>query len=93
MSKQIFLVYSCNEWKNTPMPLLLATTSKRRLKMFISSLIEREEASYSFNNCNDPTPKKMAEAFRKDFGELTRDELNARLEYVYFDYAIDGEEI
>ena len=93
MSKQIFLVYSCNEWRNKPMPLLMATESARKVKMFISKLIENEEAEYDFGHGTEFASKRQAKEFRKDFETLRRDELNNRLIYVFFDYVHDGEEL
>ena len=92
MSKQIFLVYSCNEWKQNPMPLLMATTSARKMKMFVSGMIEKEDAIYGYEG-PDYRPKKRAAEFRRDFGKITRNELNSSLRFVYLDYAYDGEEI
>lgn len=92
MSKQIFLVYSCNEWKQNPMPLLMATTSARKMKMFVSDMIEKEDAIYGYEG-PDYNPKKRAAEFRRDFGKLTRNELNSSLTFAQLDYTYDGEEI
>jgi len=92
VSKQIFLVYSCDEWKTRPMFLLTATLSAQKVKMLISNMIEKEDAIYG-NEDPDYNPKKRAAEFRRDFGKLTRTELNSRLTFVCFDYVYDGEEI
>lgn len=92
MSRQIFLVYSCDEWKTRPMHLLMATLSAQKVKMFISDMIEKEDAIYG-NEDPDYKPKKRAAEFRRDFGKLTGSELNSRLTFAYFDYVCDGEEI
>lgn len=93
MSKQIFVVFSCNTWKSRPMPFLMATTSALKVKMFISKMIENDEAYY-IGRCDrsDPTQKQQAKQFRKDFDSLPRNEVNDLLHYVYFDYVYDGEE-
>jgi len=91
--RQIFLVYGCNEWKNKPMPLLMATTSPMKVKMFVSKLIEDGDADYDFGHGTDFSPRRMAKEFRKDFRWMTRDSLNSRLWNVYFDYVMDGEEL
>ncbi len=91
--KQIFLVYSCNEWRETPMHLLMATESPRKVKMFISKLIEEGDAEYAADHDVEHSSRKMAKDFRKDFERRSRDELNDRLAYVWFDYVHDGEEL
>ena len=91
--KQIFCVYSCNQWRNKPMALLMATTSTRRVKMIISELIESGDAEYGYGPLKKISRKRRAKCFREDFSTMARDELNNRLKYVFFDYVYDGEEL
>ncbi len=95
--KTVYLVFSCDTWKTKIMDLLMATTSTRRLKMFLSELIELGEASYDpihFVMCRHP--RDLAREFRQDFDSFPKEELNqinARLKYVYVECALDGEEL
>lgn len=48
MSKQIFTVFACDEWKSQDsMRLLMATTSIRKLASFIARKIADETFSYN----------------------------------------------
>lgn len=88
----IYLAYACDEWKSTSSEkLLMATTSARKLKSFVAKKIEAGDMEYRTDICS--APKKQATQFRKDFDVLTRRELNTHLQYGYFDYTKDGEEI
>lgn len=90
--RQIYLVYSCDEWKsNSSMGLLMATTSVRRLKAFIAKEIANGNMDYS--NGITETPKRMSAKFEKDFDIIPRERINDSLVYGYFDYCYDGEEI
>ena len=45
--KQIYLVYSCDEWKGTDSKrLILASTSQRKVKAFIRKCIENGTMTY-----------------------------------------------
>ena len=92
MSKQqIFYVCSCDEWKSCDsMRLVLLTTSKRRLKSFISHKIEQGEFEYA--NA-DLTKRQQAKAFREDFDECRTADIDALLNYAHFNYSYDGEEM
>lgn len=89
--KQIFLVYSCDEWKSADsMVLLMATTSVSRLKMFIANEIARGNFEW-YGEGN--TRAQKAASFKKAFSKETRDALNSALTYGFFDYVYDGEEV
>lgn len=91
-NKQIYLAYSCDEWKsNSSMGLLMATTSVRRLKAFVAKEIANGNMDYS--NGITETPKRMSEKFQKDFDIIPRERVNDNLVYGYIDYCYDGEEI
>lgn len=90
--RQIYLVYSCDEWKsNSSMGLLMATTSVRRLKAFVAKEIANGNMDYS--NGITETPKRMSEKFQKDFDIIPRERVNDNLVYGCIDYCYDGEEI
>lgn len=92
MSKQkIYLVYDCDEWKTFGrMRLALATTSVRRVEKFIVHKIEVGDFNYQSPENSRASQVSM---FTKDFEWLDRNTINGLLEYGYFDYTIDGEEI
>lgn len=91
MSKQIYLIYSCDEWKTKPMRLLMCTTSKRKLKSFIAKKIKDD----TFGYCDEEMSKVwQVESFKADWDlMLPRCGINDRLHCGYFDYTYDGEEI
>jgi hypothetical protein len=96
MSKQIFVVYACDEWKSTDsMQLLMATTSVRKLKSYIAKRIEDDTFGYGDEELSK---KKQAAKFKFDFsagvGESSmRRTINDQLHNGYYDYCYDGEEI
>lgn len=95
MSKQIYYAMYCDEWKSHDSErLMFIGTSPQKLKMVISKAIENDEAYYHCDGFDEmTTQKKQAKEFRKDFAVLTRRELNDRLEYIYFDYTYNNEEM
>lgn len=90
MSKQqIYLVYSCDEWKSTAnMHLILATTSADRVRDFIAGKIQCGEMQYKYSDCME-----AANAFYDDWATVPRYDINGSLEYGLVDYVYDGEEI
>ena len=89
--KQIYLLFTCDEWctKNTQ-NLIMATTSKTKLKLKIAKLIELGDCDY---NNSEWDRKKQVKEFKTDFVKETNQEINSKLKYVFFDYCHDGEEI
>lgn len=88
--RQIFLCYSCDEWKSTDsMRLIMATTSATRLKMFIANEIAKGNMEWSGEG---NTRAQKAASFKKAFSKETRGALNSALTYGFFDYIYDGEE-
>lgn len=96
MSKQIFLVFACDEWKSRDsMRLEMATTSVQRLKSFISEKIK--DGVYGYGN-SDANLGLQAAWFRADFGSVgfnkeASNYINGRLICGYFECVDDGEEL
>ena len=91
--KQIFLLYSCNAWKNRhSMKLLTVTTSPTRLRRFIENEIMNGNMRYA-DNGETYSEKKAVQQFRAEWKAITRDEINGQLDKGFFDYVYDGEEI
>lgn len=90
MAKQIFYVMSCNEWNsNDSMNLLFVGTSTRKLKMFVSSEIEKGNMLYK--EWEGLTPKQQANKFRSDWETLHRRDINCNLTYGYIDYCYNND--
>ena len=91
--KQIFLLYSCNAWKNRDsMKLLTATTSPTRLRRFIEAKIMNGDMRYA-DNGDAYSEKKAVQQFRADWKTITRAEINGQLNEGFIDYVYDGEEM
>ena len=87
--RQIYLVYSCDDWKSTDsMRLEMATTSVRRLKSFIAKKIKAGDYYYGSEE-----ESRQVERFKRDFDTETRDYINSLLIYGFYDCTYDGEEI
>lgn len=90
-NKQIYLVYSCDEWKTlSSMRLLLATTSQRKLTSYLTTQIMLGCMSYQDGSVSS---EEQIEKFKRDFEREPRQNINNNLCYGYFDYCYDGEEI
>lgn len=90
--KQIFLLWSCDEWKSTDsMSLVCATTSPTKMKMAISGMIESGDMEYFTGDDTSTNPQKAAKQFREDWKEITSNTLNNSLRYGFYDYVYDGE--
>lgn len=89
--KQIFMVWSCDDWQSRDsMRLLMATLSTRKLRSFIAARIEDDTFGYE----DDEIPKKrQVERFKFDFDNGLREVINGRLHNGCYDYCYDGEEI
>lgn len=89
--KQIYTVFTCDDWKSTnSMKLIMCTTSKRKLKSFIASKIKDDTFGY---DDEERSKTKQIEQFKFDFNTGLRDIINERLHNGYFDYCYDGEEV
>ena len=107
MTKQIYYLQSCDEWKQTSsMRLLFIGTSKQKLKMRISKEIEDGNMEYKpksseriYNNKThiyeekENTPKQQAKLFRKDFDNMLPYFVDAELKYGTFDVVEDNSDI
>ena len=90
--KNIYLIFSCDDWHSTSsMKLLMATTSDKKLKSYVAKKIEDGDFQYHSDICD--TSKKQAAQFRKDFDVLTRREIHNHLAYGCFELTHDGEEL
>lgn len=92
MSKQIYTVFSCDEWKSRDsMRLLMATTSVRKLKSFIVRKIADE--TFAYDKGEELSIPQQVKLFKADFENDLRNNINNRLHYGFLDYCCDGEEI
>lgn len=90
--KQIYLVYSCDEWKGTDSKrLILASTSQRKVKAFIRKCIENGTMTYDTGG--DSTPKQACKKFAEDWKVKSRYDINTFLGFGLYDYVYDGEEL
>lgn len=72
------------------MRLLFIGTSQRKLKSKISRKIEDGNIEYDDTSL---TPKEQAKRFRSDWEKKTRDVINSRLTYGYYDYTYNNEDM
>lgn len=92
MSKQIYTVFACDEWKGRDsMRLLMATTSVRKLKSFIVRKITDE--TFTYDKGDEISTPQQVKLFKADFGNSLREDINNCLHYGFLDYCYDGEEI
>lgn len=95
VSKQIYTLFTCDDWKTRDsMSLLMVTTSVRKLKSFIVRKIADETFVYDNDGFSSSA---QVELFESDFesgliyGNLSV--INDRLLYGFLDQHDDGEEI
>ena len=107
MAKQIFYLQSCDAWKSTDsMSLIFIGTSQRKLMMKISKEIEEGNMEYKATTSKydyvdgkwtyvdkNNSPKEQAKLFRQDWKNEDRQTINSLLEYGYFNYTYDNEEM
>ena len=91
MPKQIFMLYSCDDWKTKPCPIVMVTTSEAKLKRGIRTCIEKGDMVYSDGSKENPTVKEQIAMFNRDWKIETRTVINDRLTYGFYDYMYDGE--
>lgn len=66
MSKQIFTVFACDQWKSRDsMRLLMATTSVRKLKSFIVRKIADE--TFTYDKGEELSISQQIKLFKADF--------------------------
>lgn len=86
----VWMLFSCNEWKEKPMPLIRASTSPFQIKKAIITCIEKGDMEYG----KDPetmSKRQQVKEFRADWERLTRNEINSKLRYGFYDYTYSGE--
>lgn len=100
MSKELYLMHSCDTWKSKcSMTLLMVTASKFKLKHFVARMIEEQSMTYGSASAHRCKPNgsypthAMAKQWKKDFDEKTINELNVYLNLGYIECVHDGEEI
>ncbi len=105
MAKQIYYLQSCDQWKSCDsMSLIFIGTSQRKLMMKISKEIEEGNMEYKPTTCEydyidekyvdkHNSPKEQAKLFRKDWKTEDRNTINSLLQYGYYDYTYDNEEM
>lgn len=92
MSKQIFTVFACDQWKShDSMRLMMATTSVRKLKSFIVRKII--DKTFTYDKGDELSISQQVKLFKMDFENGLRDDINNCLHYGFLDYCYDGEEI
>lgn len=93
MNKQIYTVFTCDNWKSRDsMNLIFCSTSQRKLKSFIAKKIEDNTFSYNHGE-EDLSKNKQVKMFKSDFDIISHDYINCNLNGGYLDYYYDGEEI
>lgn len=87
--QQIYLLFKGDSAEGR---LVLATTSKTRLREAVVTMIHQGEVTgyYDEDGKNILAPHIRTRQFRKDWKELSRCELNDRLEGVYLGVADNG---
>ena len=89
MAKQIFYVMSCDDWKsNDSMRLQLITTDEEKLRKYLRKQIKDQEFIYKGD-----TVKEQLKNFDEDWETSNIADINSLLEFGYYSYAYDGEEI
>lgn len=87
--KQIFLLYSCDDWKmNSSYALVCASTSALKIKRAIIREIQDGNMEY---DCLLEDVKSMVEEFKRDWDVKVRADINSKLKFGFLDYVYDGE--
>ena len=87
--KQIWMVYTCNEWGGNR-KCIMCTTSADKLRKFLGDKIL--DGTFDYNDASKCRGLQIAD-FVQDWRRETRDWINSRLHYGYYDYCYDGEEM
>lgn len=78
MEKDIYLLYSCDEWKSwSSISLIMASTSQNKIRKEIKSRVRNGDMEYG--------------AEFKNITESPLEDINNCLEYGYIDIVVDGE--
>lgn len=89
MAKQIFILYSCDEWKSYDgMRVICATTSATKLRDVIIAEIEDENMDYLDAELSRGD---MIKELKQDWKVERRSRINDHLLFGFYDYVYDGE--
>lgn len=89
--KKIYILSSCNEWKeHRSMSLVAATTSIRKIKSIIIQEIKDDNMEYKRGN-DDLSITGQIKMLRKDWNERGADFVFDNLTYGYVETVMDGE--
>lgn len=87
--KQIWMVYACDAWGGNT-ECIMCTTSVTKLGAFIRDKIN--DGTFDYNDTESCRGYQVMD-FVQDWKTESRDWINSRLHYGYYDYCYDGEEI
>ena len=87
--RQIWMVYACDEWGGNA-KCIMCTTSITKLKSFIRNKIQ--DGTFDYNDSSSYRGRQLMD-FVEDWKHETRDWINSRLHYGYYNYCYDGEEL
>lgn len=91
--KQIFLLFSCDEWKGTEsMQLVSVCLSETMLKRAIIREIRDGNMMYNPLTSLDCTREEMIQEFKDDWAFRSRQEINGKLVGGFYDYTYNGEQ-
>lgn len=89
--KKIYIISSCNEYKEyNSMRLVAATTSVKKIKNIIIKQIKEEEMTYTRGNA-DPSLTKQIKMLREDWEKMDEKFVFDNLQYGYVAVVTDGE--
>ncbi len=91
--KNIYILSTCNEWKEwSSMSLVAASTSLRKIKSIIIQKIKDNDIEYK-GSCSDENASitNQIKTLRKDWEECGKDFVFEHLEYGYVETVEDGE--
>lgn len=89
--KKIYIISSCNEYKEyNCMRLVAATTSVKKIKNIIIKQIKEEEMAYTRGNA-DPSLTKQIKMLREDWEKMDEKFVFDNLQYGYVAVVTDGE--
>ena len=92
VKKQIFLVFACDAWKSRgSSSLLMVTSSVRKLRSFLIKKIEAGD--FVYRGDSDTPISQQVKHFKYDFDHESRDFINGCLQYGFYEYTYDGEEM
>lgn len=78
MDNNIYLLYSCNQWKEcSSMSLLMASTDENKIREEVITQVKNNDMKY--------------EDYQEDLVDLCLHEMSNRLEYGYIETVVDGE--